>query len=806
MDGRAVRIEQLLQENGATFNVESEVGRQTRPWQLGAVPLLFDSESWGVLEEGLRQRTRVLEAVLEDLLGPRRLISGRIVPAELLLANPLFQRSYHGLPSTGGIRIHISATDVARANDGSWWVTADRTRAPSGLGYLLENRIITSRVYPHLIRRCNVRRMAGFFETLRNHLRSLATRVRDNPRIALLTPGHNSYRAFEDAYLARYLGFTLVQGRDLAVRGGRLNVKTLGGLLPIEVLWRHISDRKCDPLELEPGATEGVTGLLRSVRQDQVAVTNSIGSVIAQMPALLPFLPGAAKFLLGETLTLPNAATYWCGGDRERRYVFEHLDELLIRPAFAVTGTAATVPAELTRSAREELVAAIRANPENYVAQARIVHSTTPVWSGGRWNPWHVSLRTFQLQTPDRVEVLPGGLARAHPHESVLGAPPTGGQMTIDCWVSSSQPVDSEATLLPPPDAKIAIRRSGDELPSRVAEHLFWLGRYAERCEGIARLLRTTLVRLAGEDDWSVLPEVPRLIASLAAVGQIEPDYAIDGLGGSMPTLDQVLPASVFSADQPRGLQASIRSMMNNAMAVRDRISLDAYRILRNVSVELETLHEGPLSEVDAGRILDRLNRLITDLLAFAGLSSESTTRTHGWRFLELGRRIERADQTSEILAAMFAPPARDERRLCEALLGATDSLMTYRSRYLSLVRAEPTIDLVVTDETNPRSIRYQLEQIHALLAPLPSVTNEVGLGMDEKIAESLLHRVRLSDPDTLGQVDERGVRQRLHELLQTMIDELPKLSHAISARYLIHTGTTQDLTGVTEPPPRKPT
>lgn len=803
---RAVRIEQLLQENGATFNVESEVGRQTRPWQLAAVPLLFDAESWGLLEEGLRQRTRVLEAVLEDLLGPRRLISERIVPAELLLANPLFQRSYHGLPSTGGIRIHVSATDVARANDGSWWVTADRTRAPSGLGYLLENRIITSRVYPHLIRRCNVRRMAGFFETLRNHMRSLATRVRDNPRIALLTPGQNSYRAFEDAYLARYLGFTLVQGRDLAVRGGRLNVKTLGGLLPIEVLWRHISDRKCDPLELEPGATEGVTGLLRSVRQDQVAVTNSVGSVIAQMPALLPFLPGAAKFLLGETLTLPNAATYWCGGERERKYVLEHLDELLIRPAFAVTGTPATVPAELTRSAREELVAAIRANPEHYVAQARIVHSTTPVWSDGRWNPWHVSLRTFQLQTPDRVEVLPGGLARANPQETVLGGPPTGGQMTIDCWVGSPHPVDSEATLLPPPDAKIAIRRSGDELPSRVAEHLFWLGRYAERCEGIARLLRTTLVRLSGEDDWSLLPEVPRLIASLAAVGQIEPDYAIDGLGGSMPTLDRVLPESVFNADQPRGLQASIRSMMNNAGAVRDRISLDAYRILRNVSVELGTLHEGPLSEVDAGRILDRLNRLITDLLAFAGLSSESITRTHGWRFLELGRRIERADQTSEILAAMFAPPARDERRLCEALLGATDSLMTYRSRYLSLVRGEPTLDLVVTDETNPRSIRYQLEQIHALLAPLPSVSNEVGLGMDEKIAESLLHLVRLCDPDTLGQVDERGVRKRLHDLLQTMIDELPKLSHAISARYLIHTGTTQDLTGVTAPPPRNPT
>ena len=803
IDERSVRIEQLLQENGATFNVESEVGRQTRPWQLGAVPLVFDAESWTRLETGLKQRTRVLESLLADLLGPRRLIQERVVPAELLLANPFFQRAYQGLPSTGGIRLHISATDVARATDGSWWVTGDRTRAPSGLGYLLENRIITSRVYPHLIRRCNIQRMASFFDSLRIHLRSLATRVRDNPRVVLLTPGQNSYRAFEDAYLARYLGLTLVQGRDLAVRGGRLNVKTLGGLLPIEVLWRHISDRKCDPLELEPDSSEGVTGLLRSVRQDQVSVANSIGTVIGQMPALLPFLAGAAEFLLGESLLLPNAATYWCGGERERRYVLEHLDSLVIRQAFAVVGAAPTIPSELSQSAREELVAAIQAKPHQYVAQARVSHSTTPVWAEGRWQPWHVALRTYQLQTAGGVEVLPGGLARANPQEHILGSPPTSGQLTLDCWVSSGQPVDTETTLLPPPDAKITIKRSGDELPSRVAEHLFWLGRYAERCEGIARLLRTTLIRLSGEDEWSVLPEVSRLIAALAAVGQIEPDYAIDELGSAMPKLDQVLPASVFDTNRPRGLQSSIRSMMTNATAVRDRISLDAYRIVRSVSIELGSLHSGPLSDVDMGLIMDRLNRLITDLLAFAGLSSESITRTHGWRFLELGRRIERADQTSEILAAMFAPPIKDERRLCEALLGATDSLMTYRSRYLALIRAEPTIDLLVTDETNPRSIRYQLDQIHSLLAPLPSVSTEIGLGVDEKIAEALLHRMRLSDPQTLGQYDDRGLHERLHELLQLMIKELPKLSDAIAARYLIHAGATQDLTGVIEPPPR---
>lgn len=271
---RIAQVEQMVRENGATFNVESEAGRQSRPWQISPVPLLVDAESWSRLEAGLAQRTRVLEAVLNDLLGPQRLVKERVVPGELLWANPFFSRTYHGLPDTGGIRLHVPATDVARATDGSWWVTGDRSRAPSGLGYLLENRIVTSRVFPHLIRRCNVKRLAIFFDMLRNQLRSLAPRRRDNPRVALLTPGQESYRAFEDAYLARYLGLTLVQGRDLAVRGERLNLKTLGGLLPIEVLWRHISDRKCDPLELEPGSKGGVTGLLDVVRQG--AVANSV--------------------------------------------------------------------------------------------------------------------------------------------------------------------------------------------------------------------------------------------------------------------------------------------------------------------------------------------------------------------------------------------------------------------------------------------------------------------------------------------------------------------------------------------------
>ncbi len=351
---RAKEAERLVHESAANFHFDRN-DSPARPWKLSTVPLVLNAADSRALDSGLQQRVRVLEGVLADLLGSQRLIKERVLPAELLSANPTYHRAYHELPTTSPNRLHLTATDLARNDDGTWWVTGDRTRAPSGLGFALENRIISGRVLPRLIRQNNVHRLAGFFVALQEHLNSIAPRNRDNPRVAILTPGPQSYRYFEDAYLARYLGYTLVQGRDLAVRRGHLNLKTLGGLLPLEVLWRNISDQKCDPLELEPDSIEGVTGLLQTIRRGAIAVANDIGSSMAQMPALLPFLPAAARFLFNEELMLPTVATYWCGGEKERLYVLEHLDQFLIRPAFVITGAPPITPVALSAAARRRI-------------------------------------------------------------------------------------------------------------------------------------------------------------------------------------------------------------------------------------------------------------------------------------------------------------------------------------------------------------------------------------------------------------------------------------------------------------------
>lgn len=787
---RAAEADRLVRESGANFRLSSD--QESRPWRLAIIPLVLEANEWARIEAGVQQRVQLLESVLSDLLGEQRLLRDRVLPASLLSANPAFARSFHGLTPSGARHLHLTAVDLARDSSGTWLVTGDRTRAPSGLGYALENRILTSRVLPNLIRQSNVTRFASFFSKLQEHLKSLAPRMRDNPRVAILTPGKESYRYIEDAYLARYLGYTLVQGRDLAVRGDRLNLKTLGGLLPIEVLWRHISDRKCDPIELDPSSTQGVTGLLRTVRSGSVAVTNSIGSVLAQTPALMPFLNRASQHLFGEDLILPSIETHWCGQPDGLQYALENLDGLIIRPAFVVSGAPPVDPQTLSEEERSMLTERMRSRPHDFVAQKRPQRSTTPVWNGDGLHSWHVALRSFQIQSNDGVHVLPGGLARVSPEPHHLDQSPASGRLGQDCWVVANEPVDHESTLLPSPNAELQLTRSGDELPSRVAENLFWLGRYAERTESIARLLRTAMLRIAGENQLSQMPELPRLIAALAAMGHIEPDYAIKEFGETMPTLEAVLPDSVFDRNQPRGLQAGVRQMVNKATEVRDRISLDAYRIISRIGDDL--IDPPPAERKDVGMMIDRINRLITDLIALSGLASEGMTRSHGWRFLQLGRRIERAFQSSELLTATFVHPIVNEQPLLESVLRVTDSLMTYRSRYLLQLRPVAALDLLVCDETNPRSLYYQLLSVTKILRALPGERSNLEMGTDQRIAETLLHELRMSDPHSLAHIHE-GRRPALDRLLGQLLSQIPVLSDAITARYLIHTDS-QTLTG----------
>lgn len=798
---RSAAIADFIRENGVTFRsaaTNDSASESNRPWQLSVIPFVISIQQWDQIAAGLQQRARLLQRILTDLHGPQRLIREGVIPGELLWRNPFYYRAFHGLAGTQPY-LHLSAVDLARGADGNWYATGDRTRAPSGLGYLLENRVVTSRVMPGLIRRSNTVRLASFFDRFKSHLRSLASQ-NDNPWIGIMTPPRGSYRGFEDTYLARYLGLPLVQSADLAVRGGSLYLKTLGGLQSIDVLWRHVSDRYCDPLELAGESTEGVTGLLRCLRRGSVAVANAIGSSLAQCPGMMAYLDDASQFFDGIPLQLRSQETLWCGDANHFHQVLADPRQWVFRNAFRVSSELPICLQDLDAAQAEGFLGQLKSDPQSYIAQRAGNFSLTPVWSDDQIKQRAVVLRSFQLHEQDNVNVLPGALARVGENALELTTSPVSGHLTLDCWVTSDTAVGKHQSLLQDSKTPVEIRRVGDELPSRVAEHLFWLGRYAERSESIARVMRTTMSLIAGEDDWVNLPAVPRLIRQLAVQGQIEPGFAVDSLAATLPDIEQMLPASLLDRDQTLGLVGSMGAVIDNTIAVRDRLSSEAFRIAQRAYHDLTqspSAHaQGATPEIQISEAIERVERLIVDLLALAGLTSESLVRTHVWQFVELGRRIERADQTSELLRQTLVPATDQGKSICEAVLRVTDSLMTYRSRYLNLMRLAPVIDLLVTDPTNPRSLRFQLQQTLKVIDRLPA---RQGAGTDHllrQLADSLLQQVTSADPTQLAEVAEDGKLSHLEALLNVCSQDLPKLSEALIARYLIHTSPRQLLTG----------
>lgn len=785
LDLRFRQAEKHVRDDGVTYNSFDESGESSRPWNLDIVPAMLSRVDFQQLDQGLIQRATLLEKLLDDLLGPQKLIREKIIPAEILLGHPGFHRAYHNLQPSGRRRLTLYAADLARSPDGRWWVTGDRVRSPSGLGFVLENRIVTSRVLPGVFRATRPRRLAPFFVQLRETLRDMAPRQRENPRTVVLSRGPDSPTYFEDVYLARYLGYTLVEGGDLATRDGRVMLKTLGGLLPVEVIFRRVSDDDCDPVELNSASLTGVSGLVDVVRNDEVVVANALGSRLAETPALAPFLPAACRKLLGEDLRLPSAATWWCGQADALKYVLGNLDNLVLRPALRVNAAPPIEAALMTQSAREELVRKLNARPGDFVAQERIVRSTVPVWLGSKIEPWHSAFRFFLTADGDSFQTLPGGLARTSPDRLSLDRSMAAGERAQDVWIESDG-LEESVSLLRSTEVPLVLKRSGNDLPSRDAENLFWLGRMVERADGAARAMRVLLRQVTGDDDGESNVVRTMLLRALAALGQIEPDLAIDGLKNALPDLDVSMPAAVFNKLESLSLKSTMDGVARLVNIVRDRLSADAWQTLNQLQTDWNPPPER-LKRIDSASLLQLVQQVIQGVAQFGGLSSEGMTRTQVWRFLELGRRIERVWHTATLLQSMLVDVADPEPLILEAVLESCDSIMTYRGRYLATLQAEAVIDLLTTDDTNPRSLIYQLNRIQAHVSKLPAARLAV-LGPDERLAISLHNSVRLAEPGELAQ-SEDGQRRSLDRLMQRMLDQIPKLSIAISQRYLIHAG-----------------
>ena len=775
----------LIHENGITYNVYGDPENADRPWALDPVPLVLDAAEWATLEKAVIQRATLLNRILADLYGPQKLLHDGHLPSELVFPNPAFLRPCSQVPVPGGVYLHLYAADLARSPDGRWWVIGDRTQAPSGAGYALENRLVSARVLPDVFRAAGIQRLAAFFQTYRETLRSLAPGQKENPRIVVLTPGPYNETYFEHAFLARYLGYTLAEGSDLTVRNGRVYLKTLGGLLPVDLIVRRQDDTYCDPLELRPDSVLGVPGLVEAVRSGTVTVANALGSGLVESAAPASFLPGLCQHILGEELRMPAVATWWCGEEKALSYVADHLSSLVIKPAFPSPGVQPIFGVRLSEAEKQALLEKVRANPGAYVAQEQVALSTAPVWEDGALCPRHLVLRVYAVAAGDSYAVMPGGLTRVTTSLDDLVASMQSGGGSKDTWVVASGPT-SQVSLLRPTPSRLDVSRATFDLPSRVADNLFWLGRYVERAESAMRVARTVLPRLFQESD-------PAVAAGLEAARQVLTGYGhLRSEADASSSFEHQVLAMIYDSERRDSLAWNTHQVRRLGWLLRDRISADAWRILNQLDQQMSA--DPPSEPFRISGAQARLDQAIGTLSAFSGLVMESMTRGDGWRFLDMGRRLERTLRMVDLIRlGMGFDNAIDSSQL-EVLLEIADSSITYRSRYLTSLQPDLVLDLLLLDEANPRSVAYQLARLREHVDQLPGSQSATRRPSEARLALSLLTAVQLEEVRALIAPDSEGRRSALEDLLSRLTAELRLLSETLTGEYFDHTIPSRQL------------
>ncbi|HRP24341.1 circularly permuted type 2 ATP-grasp protein [Thauera sp.] len=847
---RRVALRRQIHENGITYNVYADPRGFQRPWELDLLPLMLPSAEWAQIEAAVIQRAMLFNRILADLYGEQTLLQQGLIPPALIFGHSGFLRPLVGAKQPGDLFLHLFAVDLARSPDGRWWVVADRTQAPSGAGYALENRSVLARALPELYRSAGVQPLVPFFEGFRDSLAALAPadtgEGEDAPLIVVMTPGPYNETYFEHAFLAREMGFPLVEGQDLTVRDETVFLRTLDGLRRVHVILRRVDDIWCDPLELRDDSALGVAGLVGAVRAGRVTVANALGSGILETGALLGYLPRLAEQLLGQKLRMPSVATWWCGEPAACAYALEHLRELVVKPAYPSASAGPVFCRDLPEAELEALAARIAARPFDFVAQEMVNISQAPVLAVDGEAPGelpseaeaaacslvarNIALRVFVAAGPDGFRVLPGGLTRVASGADARVVSMQQGGSSKDVWVLRSPAAARPAARIVP--GQLAPSEHGLRelsLSSRVAENFFWLGRYSERADAAARLGRETLARLGGligpagelsmvgaspagggfPQDGTKADDEPTLAALLALCRRAgilptegeegaaaDADEGGDGGGGTaggaaaralrsrVPLSVALLASALFDPARSGSVVANLRMVLGLAAQVRDRLSPDSWRIYNRLS----DFAEAPRRVPSLGDALHRLDDSLLSLVTLSGFVIESMPRDAGWRFLSIGRRIERLQFLAAALSALLLSPYPGALR---ALLALTDGEIRYRSRHARGLAPQPVAELVMLDGDNPRALRYQLESLAEHVRLLPE---------GEALAEPLnrqrerLDALSLCDCFVL-ELDGRARREaggaRHCDTLQAVLADTwacgNQLADALSHRYFTH-------------------
>ncbi len=793
--------QQLLRENGAIHNVFGDP-RVSRSWSYDPLPLILDEEEWAPIERGLLQRAELLNLILADIYGEQKLIRQGYLPAELVFSHKKFLYPCVGIGAGRNKHLTLYSADLAKGSDGQFWVVNDFAKPPFASGYALETRIIMTHSLPQIFEDFQVHRLAMYFRALRNNLVGMARHNKHDPRIVLLTPGPEHPAYFEHAYQAAYLGYPLVQGGDLTVRDQCLWLKTVEGLRQVDVVLSRIDDELSDPLELGGDSFSGVPGLLEAVRCGNLVVSNSIGSQVIENPALMAFLPAICKDVLGEELLIPSVATWWCGHKKECQYVLEHIDKLLIRPIHPLPGFNYLVPGGLDDQQKEQLKAEIQANPHLFVGQQLVQFASYPALENDFLGARHGLVSTYMTEHEESYALMPGGMTRVRSTSADLMFPSQPGGAIKDTWVLTRE-LDKQVNLwrLARPDQ--LIRPLSSALPSRAAENLFWAGRYAERSEQTARLLRTILGKLRDVNEFRDPDDqgcLNQLLQALTQVTQTYPGFVGENAAARLADPRSELFSLIRDPQRPGSLRANLNSLGYAAYAVRDMLPEDTWRVIDQVQKHWDP--KISRQQIGSGRMFEQINQLVIQLTSISGQAFENMSRETAWLMLNIGRRVERALNLIALLRETLVPGQNPtlSSQILEAVLTTCNSLLVFRRRYRSFMEVSTILELLLFDENYPRTLAFQLRQLALHIRGIPNDRSWNFPRSDEKQISLCISELNAVDhKELINEVTEEGRYALLDRTLAQQQEQLEELSNLLTELYFSPTEAPQQLGSVIE-------
>ena len=793
LDSRVAQVAQQIRRDGVTHNVFSEEGVASRAWSLELLPLIVEPGEWAQIESGAIQRAELLQTMLADLYGPQRLLQEGLLPPALLMRHPGWLRQMQGVVPPGGMHLFIVAFDLARGPDGRWWLAAQRTQGPSGLGYVLHNRLVISRQFPDAFRDLRVQHIASSYRRLLDTVEQVSSQVAGGarPRVVLLTPGPYSETYFEHAYLARYLGLPLVEGGDLTVRDQHLFLKTVQGLEPVHGVLRRLDDDWCDPLELRPDSELGVPGLLQAARAGTVVMANALGSAFLESPAVQGFLPGICHRLTGQALRLPALPTWWCGEWAAWQAVQGDLADKYVRSTFPRGGrTSQVIPGMQAHDGSiDTLRADVAEDPDAWTVQRRLRFSRAPIWGNGVLDPRPAMVRVYAIADGGgRWHVLPGGMTRVAQREDSSVSMQRGGS-SLDTWVRTDGPVDTFSMLPQRLQVDDIVQRQRP-VSSRMGEHMFWLGRYTERTEQLVQLARATFKLIDADNDAP--PPVLHALSALAVSTGLAPE-GVPTLTQAPHLFERAMLAALVDTSGGQGATSiayNLEALERASHTLRERLSSEQWGLIRTMgegfsatlkSAVVASGHSAPMPSLPL--VLSALDRLALQLAAVTGAQTDRMTRDHGWRLLTVGRLLERlsglAHRLQAFIEAGAISGATGSAAGIDLLLELFDSVITFRARYQRHEDLLALTDLLVLDSSNPRALAGVLRRLRTELSKLPG---------DEASLQPLMARLPAEGTgltlEALRGVDDARLADLLHQLAGTLASTAFELADDVAARY----------------------